>query len=299
MPVTVTVPATSANLGPGFDCLGLALGLYNHVTFTTTSDPALQITVTGVDAHKVVADASNLVYQSAKMIFERVGKRPSGLHIHQQNSIPVGSGLGSSSTAVLAGLLGANELVGGGLSRAQILQLAVDCEGHPDNVAAALYGGLVLGVQGDQQLHIEQIQVPDLTVVVVLPDFDMLTSEARAVLPAQVSLKDAVFNASRTGLLIRALETADYDTLAMAMEDRLHQPYRIPRLPGMAQAFTAARAAGAAGVALSGAGPSLIAFAPDKHQEIGEAVTAVFAGHGLSSRTWILDIDRKGSQMTR
>ncbi|MCL4265512.1 MAG: homoserine kinase [Anaerolineae bacterium] len=299
--VTVSIPATSANLGPGFDCLGLALALYNHITFTavppTPSTPPLTITVSGVDAPKVATDESNLVYQCANIIFDKAGQRPSPLLIHQENNIPVGSGLGSSSTAVLGGMMAANELVGRPFTPAQILQFAAEKEGHPDNVAPALYGGLVLGVAHETGLHIERFALPELQAVVVLPDFHLLTSEARAALPAQVSRQDAIFNAARTPLVIRALQTADYDLLGIAMQDRLHQPYRIPLIPGMAQAFVAAQAAGAKGVALSGAGPSLIAFAPDGHERIAAAVTAVFAQSGLTSRVWVLTVATQGVRL--
>lgn len=302
--VTITIPATTANLGPGFDCLGLALGLYNHVTFTVISDHTpqpnnpqineLQIIVNGVDAHKVPIDTSNLVAKTANLMFDRLGKRPSRLHIHQTNNIPVGSGLGSSSTAVLAGLLGADALTGGNVTQTDLVEMATDIEGHPDNVAPAFYGGLVLGLQTETCLHIEKLSIPPIQVVIVLPDFHLLTTDARAAIPSHVSRADSIFNTSHLGLLIRALETADYDKLAIAMQDRLHQPYRIPLIPGMNAAFAAARQAGAKGVALSGAGPSLIAFAPDNHQKIVDAVTAVFAGTGLSSRAWILPIDTTG-----
>ncbi len=293
--VTISVPATSANLGPGFDCLGLALDLHNHVTFTAVSPPALQINVTGIDAHKVPADETNLVYTSANWLFAEVGKRPSGLIIEQENNIPVGSGLGSSSTAVLAGLLGANELLGRPYTRAQILQFATEKEGHPDNIAPALYGGLVLSVNDHDKLHIERLKIAPQTVVVVLPDFHLLTSAARAVLPQTVPLQDAIFNASRTPLLIRALETADYDLLAIAMQDKLHQPYRIPLIPGMEQAMTAAKQAGASAVALSGAGPSLIAFAPHGHEQIAQEMITRFQDAGLDSRVWHLNLDLQGT----
>ncbi len=297
MQATITIPATSANLGPGFDCLGLALSLYQTVTFTTQAEPGLVITACGEDAAKIPTDESNLVWQSAELMFARFGQRPSGLRLHQDNQIPIGSGLGSSSSAVLAGLFGANALLGNPLSRAEILQQATDLEGHPDNVAPAVYGGLILGVQETGGLLVEAIATPPLRVVVVLPDFHLLTAEARAALPRQVSLQDAIFNTSRLGLLIRALETADYDKIQVAMQDRLHQPYRLPLVPGLAAAYEAAYAAGAAGVALSGAGPSLIAFAPAGHEAIGEAMTAVFASHNLASRTWILSVDTQGSRV--
>ena len=295
--VTITVPATSANLGPGFDCLGVALGLYNHVTFTAVPHPSLTIEVTGLDAEKVPTDDKNLVYQAACRMFDRLGKRPSGLHITQQNNIPVGSGLGSSSTAVLAGLLGANALVDGQLSQSDILTIATAEEGHPDNVAPALLGGLVLGVMEGDKVHIEPLPIAPQQVVIVTPDFELLTHDARAALPRQISRQDAIFNASRLPLLVRALATAAYPQLTLAMQDRLHQPYRLPLIPGMAEAFTAAYAAGAAGVALSGAGPSLIAFAPDGHDQIVAAVTAVFHQHNLDSRSWILPIDTTGTQV--
>lgn len=299
--VTVSIPATTANLGPGFDCLGMALSLYNSITVTAvspTNGADLTIEATGIDAHKIPLNASNLVVKSAEIIFNYLGRRPEGLHIKQHNNIPVGSGLGSSSTAVLGGMLAANTLVAGDLSRAEILQLATDLEGHPDNVAPAIYGGLVLGVQGDQGLHVEQIAIPPLRVAVVLPDFELLTQDARAALPTQIPIKDAIFNSSRLGLLIRALQTADYHKLHLAMQDRLHQPYRIPIIPGMAAAFQAAYDAGAASVALSGAGPSLIAFGASKHQAIGEAAQAAFATAGLESRLWVLTLDIRGSAVS-
>ncbi|MEM7119596.1 MAG: homoserine kinase [Chloroflexota bacterium] len=295
--VTVSIPATTANLGPGFDCLGMALSLYNSISVTELPEEKLIIEATGIDAHKIPTNASNLVVKSAKIIFDHLGKRPPGMHIQQHNNIPVGSGLGSSSTAVLGGMLAANALVNGGLSRAEILQFATDLEGHPDNVAPAIYGGLVLGIQGSHGLHVEQIAIPSLRVAVVLPDFELLTQDARAALPKQVSMQDAIFNSSRLGLLIRALQTADYQKMCLAMQDRLHQPYRIPIIPGMAAAFNAAFNAGAASVALSGAGPSLIAFGPSKHQAIGEAAQDAFAHAGLDSRLWVLNLDISGSSV--
>ena len=172
--------------------------------------------------------------------------------------------------------------------------MATNLEGHPDNVAPAVFGGLVLGVQAADGLFVEEIAIAPLRVAVILPDYQLLTSAARAVLPGQVAMKDAIFNSSRIGLLIRALESGDYEKLRVAMEDRLHQPYRIPLIPGMKEAFAAARQAGAAGVALSGAGPSLIAFAGEGHQAIADAAAVAFSQAGLSCRTWILTVDTRG-----
>ena len=228
------------------------------------------------------------------MFSEEWAGEPPGLSIHQENEIPIASGLGSSSSAVLAGLFGANELAGAPLAREDVLQIATDLEGHPDNVAPAVYGGLVLGVQHTNGLWVERFPVPPMQVLVVLPDFELLTETARAVLPTQVPLADAIFNSSRIGLLIHALQTADYERLSVAMQDRLHQPYRIPIIPGMAEAMQAAYDAGAAAVALSGAGPSLIAFAAGEYEQISSAAVEAFKHAGASSRQWQLTLDNSG-----
>ncbi len=292
--VTVSIPATSANLGPGFDCLGLALDLRHDVTFSLQSETGLRITADGEDAHKIPLSENNLVFQAAEIVFRRLNWQPSGLHIHQQNRIPIVSGLGSSSSAVLAGMFAANALAGSPFTKQDILQMATDLEGHPDNVAPAVHGGLVLGIQGSNGLIIERIPIPPLRVMIILPDYQLLTVDARAALPDQIPLQDAIFNTSRIGLLIRALETADFKKLHIAMHDRLHQPYRIQLIPGMKDAFQAAQEAGAAGVALSGAGPSLIAFAPDRHQEICAAAVSAFNQAGYACRTWNLLVDTTG-----
>lgn len=292
--VTVSVPATSANIGPGFDCLGLALTLYHRVTMTRLPEQGLRITTAGEDHALIPLDERNLVYQATELVFTRLGTAMPGLHLHQDNEIPIGSGLGSSSSAVLAGMFAANALAGSPLTAVQLLQMATDLEGHPDNVAPAVYGGLVLGVQGSQGLVTEQIAVPPLKVVVVLPDFFLPTEQARAALPATIPFADAIHNSSRVGLLIRALAAGDYDRLALAMQDRLHQPYRMPLIPGMEAAYDAAYAAGASGVALSGAGPSLIAFAAHGHAAIGAAAATAFNAAGLATRHWVLEIDTAG-----
>lgn len=292
--VTVTVPATTANLGPGFDCLGLALTLYNRVTFTDAA-ATFAIHISGEGADWLPTDESNLVWQAAQRLFEVVGKWPSGTHIEMENGIPAGSGLGSSAAAVVAGLVAANTLVGGGLSRHELLELATEIEGHPDNVAPALFGGLTLINQTESGLHLECIPVPTLTSVIVLPDFTLPTAQARAALPAQITRQDAIFNIGRMGLLVRALQTGDHDKLRLAMEDRLHQPYRLPLVPGLVEAFAAAYSAGASGVALSGAGPSLIAFAQQGHAQIASACQQAFSQAGLTSRAWVLAVATEGA----
>lgn len=294
--IRVTIPATTANLGPGFDCLGMALSLHNEIRLVAI-DKGLEVSVTGEGASRLPTDETNLVAQAADLLFQRIGRRPPGLRIVQHNKIPVSSGLGSSAAAVLGGILGANALVDGHFSSSELLSLAAELEGHPDNVAPALHGGLTLINRDEDQLLVELIPVPRLEVVVVLPDFELATSKARSVLPKRVPMSDAIFNAARTALLVRALEAADFARLSVAVQDRLHQPYRLPIIPGMTEAFESARQAGAAAVALSGAGPGVVAFASDGHQAIGQAMKEAFVSAGLPSRIWILPVDLAGSQI--
>ncbi len=300
------MPATSANLGPGFDCLGLALELRNEITFSATGERAAvdsttyHVTVEGVDAGKVPPDRSNLAIVAAEAVFQLVGRRPAQVSVCLNNRIPVGSGLGSSSSAIVGGLVAANALVGGGLSTDQLLHLAVEMEGHPDNVAPAMMGGLVLGVlpdeiHGPDRLIVRRWDPPPWTAVVVLPDFHLLTSEARAALPLTAERSDVIFNSSRLALLLHAMTSGDIGCLRVAMGDRLHQPYRLMLIPGAAEAYRAAYEAGAAGVALSGAGPSLIAFTTAGGQAIGQAMKEAFAAAGLSSRMWLLNPTAQGA----
>jgi homoserine kinase len=296
--VTVTIPATTANLGPGFDCLGLALGLYNEVSMAE-ADAGITITIDGEGKNQLPTDDGNLVMQAAESVFEKTGKRPRGLSIHLNNGIPIGSGLGSSAAATVGGVLAADALIDSRLASSELLRLAVELEHHPDNVAPALMGGLTLTIQEKGEFKVERIDIPPMRVVIVLPDFELATAEARAALPKQVPLKDAIFNVGRLGLLIRAFEAGNYETLSLAMQDRLHQPYRLPLIPGMKSAFDAARDAGARAIALSGAGPSIAAFAPDNHQAVAKSIKEAFANKGLDSRAWILPVDNRGSQLRR
>lgn len=294
--VTVSVPATTSNLGPGFDCLGLALGLRNKSIVSVASGPPA-VEIHGEGAGKLPDDASNLVLQAARRVFQLLGVSPPALNLFQENLIPVSSGLGSSGAAVVAGIAAANALLDSSLSLPEMLALASEIEGHPDNVTPALYGGLTLSLASDRGFVVEKIMTPPMEVVVVLPDFELATSEARAALPKMVPLSDAIFNAGRVGYLLRVLAAGDFGRLALAMEDRLHQPYRLGLIPGMNKAFEAGIQTGAAAVALSGAGPSVVAFAQDNHSKIARSMQQAFDAVGLTSRSWILPIERSGVQV--
>lgn len=296
--VSVSVPASTANLGAGFDCLALALNLRNTVELWEIKQ-GLEIDVEGEGAESVPLDTTNLVVRAAEKVFEKVGKRPAGLRIHEVNNVPLGSGMGSSAATIVGGVAAANALVDGGLSRDELLRLAHEIEGHPDNVAAALFGGLTLVSASAEELLARALPVPPLKVVIVLPHLRLSTAEARAALPAHVPLKDAVFNIGHAVFTVQALTSGDLDLLRWAVADRLHQPYRKNLIAGYDAVTSAARTAGAVAVALSGAGPSLVAFAADKHWDIASAMKAAFEANGVTSRAFVLPVDRQGVQVSK
>jgi len=299
MKVRVIVPASTANLGPGFDCLGLALGIHNTFEFTTlNAGEGLQIEIEGEGKEKLKAETSNLAIQAANVVWESLGQSPLALKIKMTNSIPLGSGMGSSAAAIVGGLVAANALAGGSLSRSDLLRMAARIEGHPDNVAAAIFGGLIIVSHAHEELMHTSLEVPPMKVAIALPNIKLSTAEARAALPKQVAFSDAVFNMGRTAFVIQALQKGDYDLLSWAMTDKLHQPYRKKLIAGFDDVVNAARRVGARAVALSGAGPSLAAFAPDHHFEIAEAMKKAFEANGVSCRTFVLPVDRQGVQIS-
>ena len=302
MRVMVQVSATTANLGPGFDALGLALDLWNETEFIDTDDRSVSLTVEGEGAGVLPLDAENSIVDAALQLFDRAGRSCTGLQIHCINRIPLSSGLGSSSAALLTGLLGANALLGKPFNDEQILKQAIEMEGHPDNVAPAMLGGLVASIVYED--HVVSLKLParanrsPVHVTVVLPDFDFPTKQARAILPKQVERKDAIYNISRAVLVTEALRTGDLDLLGKAMSDTLHQPYRIPLIPGAQAAIDAAHHAGTAAVALSGAGPSLIAFSSKEDPAVGAAMKRAFEHAGLTARIFELGTSYEGAEVT-
>lgn len=253
----ITVPASSANLGAGFDALGLALTLYNRVWMEEADGCVIE----SLDDTPIPTDESNMIYHTARLLYEQCGRPFHGLHIRQENNIPLTRGLGSSSACLVAGLLGANTLMGSPLSRADIGDLAAKLEGHPDNTAPALLGGLVTSVMDGGRVHTVSVPVNDrFRFAVFIPDFELKTEVARAALPAQVSREDAVYNLSRAALMTAALCTGNLDHLRVAVQDRLHQPYRFPMIPGAEPVFYTAYSLGAYAACISGAGPSVLAI---------------------------------------
>lgn len=292
--VTIRVPATTANIGPGFDCLGLALDLWNETVFSVEGS-VLEIIVEGEGVGQVSLDETNLIYQSFCQAYVIQGKKvPNGLRIACKNQIPLCSGLGSSSAAVLTGVLGANELLGKPLSHEDIIHLSAQIEGHPDNVAPAFYGGLTISNQNEKEVITKEILIPEWKTVVILPEISLSTQNSRNVLPESVSLKDAVFNIGRTALAIEALRQGDNELLRKAMVDRLHQPYRLALIPGAKEAIQAAQELGAS-AALSGAGPSVIAFC-ERPIPVLDAMRKAFAGKGIPVRVFTLKTLAAGAQ---
>jgi homoserine kinase len=295
---SVRVPATTANLGPGFDALGLALDLWNETEFSQSDEQKITVSVTGEGAGTLPTDETNAIAGAAIQVYKLVGKDPRGLCIHCLNRIPLISGLGSSSAALLTGMLGANALLGDPFSREEILAMATESEGHPDNVVPAMLGGLVASVISNGKIVMRKLMVSPMTITVVMPDFYFPTKAAREILPEYVLRQDAIFNLSRTVLVIKALETGDLTLLGEVMEDALHQPYRLPLIPGALAAIQAARQAGASAVALSGAGPSLIAFSGQPaNAGIGIVMKQSFEAAGLNARIFPLNISHSGASV--
>ncbi|MEP7135058.1 MAG: homoserine kinase [Chloroflexota bacterium] len=296
MKILIKVPATSANLGPGFDALGLALDLWNETTVTLAIEFSMRIKGEGADV--LSTDKNNLIIRAAQKLAEYAGCSLPPFHADCTNAIPLSSGLGSSAAATLTGLLAGNALTGNPLLKEEILSLACEMEGHPDNVAPALMGGLVVSTMDNDKVIARQIPVETaMSITIALPDFHLPTKEARAALPAQVSMKDAVHNISRAVLVTEAFRNGDMDLLGKSMTDTLHQPYRLPLIPGAQSAMDAAKEAGAAAVALSGAGPSLIAFASKAEAGIGESMKRAFEAAGLQARIFNLGVSSRGAEI--
>ncbi len=298
MCITVHLPATTSNLGPGFDVLGLALDLWNTVTVEPSE--GWKVTITGEGEGQLPQDTRNRVAQAFRWTFQQVGAAPpEGVHIHCHNRVPVGSGLGSSATAVLAGMAAALGWMGHPLDRDRLLAWAVQWEGHPDNAAPALYGGLVaagLNQEGRPwvlALDVHPFWIQQAWLVLALPQVNLPTQEARRVLPRRVPLEDAVFNLAHALKVVEALRRGDPDLLREGMTDRWHQPYRLPLIPGASEAMQAAQEAGAVAVMLSGAGPSVLAWVVGDPGPVEAAMADAFRAY-VPVRTWRLRMSPQG-----
>lgn len=284
--VVSRAPASTANLGPGFDALGMALPIFEWIDLRpSTPEEGTTITLLGGSLEGVPLDKTNLVYEVAQKVFARAGVDLPELHIAIRSDIPLARGLGSSASAIVGALVAANALIGEPLSQDELFQLASELENHPDNVGASIFGGIVAAAWDGERAEAVRLDPPEgLDVLVVIPAFELATKKARGVLPASVSMKDAVFNVSHSSLLTAALAAGRFGVLRRAMRDRLHQPYRAPLIPGMETILREAGDHGALGAVLSGAGPTLLLLAEEgcDWERVERFATGVMAAEGIS-----------------
>jgi homoserine kinase len=294
--VAIKAPATTANLGPGFDTLGLALRLYNTVEIEEAAS-GLVIECSGEGADSIPRDDTNVAYRAARSVFEQANRIPAGLKMRLHSEIPAARGLGSSAAAIVGGAVAANKLAGSPLGEREILQICMGIEGHPDNVVPALVGGFCIATVTSAG-HVEYIKTlpsPSIRAVAVAPEFELKTADARKVLPGSFEFRDVVYNVGHAAFFVGAFITGNFSSLRFAMEDRLHQPYRESLIPGMRRVFDAAMSCGAQSVAISGSGPTLIAFVNSRDQEIGDAMREAWRTEGVQSRALIMELDTAGA----
>ncbi|MGN1090757.1 MAG: homoserine kinase [Huintestinicola sp.] len=292
--IKLKIPATSANLGAGFDALGLALTYYNYVNMEESDGCHIR----SLDGTDIPADESNLIYHTAKTVYEICGKPFKGLTVEQINNIPMARGLGSSSACIVAGMAGANKLMGDPLSGDELVDLAAQTEGHPDNVAPALLGGIVTSVFDGKSVHwVKQEVFTTLKFIAVIPDFELKTEMARACLPKEIAHSDAVYNLSRAALFSASLLTGKYENLRTAVHDRLHQPYRMELIPHSRDVFDIAYTNGAYAAYISGAGPCLMTIVDAENRFFAGKMR--FALDNLGLETWEvreMHIDNEGTR---
>jgi homoserine kinase len=298
--VVVAVPATTANIGPGFDCLGAALDLGNRFELRVIEGGGerFELIIEGPEGAHLRGGPDNLVYRSAQRVWREVGVEAVALEARVQLAVPPARGLGSSATAIVAGLIGANALVGEPLSREKLLELAIDIEGHPDNVVPSLLGGLCLTARAaSHRWRVVRCEWnPAVKAVVAIPTIRLSTSEARRAMPRSIPISDAVMNLGALTLLLQGLRTGNGDLIADGMHDRIHEPYRWGLIQGGRAVREAAMEAGAWGCVISGAGPSLLALAPEhRAAAVGEAMTHAWLGEGVSSHSTVLGLQEGGS----
>ncbi|MCY4367525.1 MAG: homoserine kinase [Chloroflexi bacterium] len=300
-PIEVLAPATTANLGPGFDCLGMALDLWNRLEVLPGGAPEngdALVEIAGEGAEELATDSSNLTFRAMQFLFDEAGVAMPPLRLRCHNTIPLSRGMGSSAAAIAGGLVAANALCDNRYSDNELLEMAATIEGHPDNVAAAMLGGLQLVVSDGPQLYTAPIPVPeDVRAVLLIPESRIATADARAVLPGQVSMADAVFNMGRVALLVAGMALDRPQYLDVATQDRLHQPYRQPLFPAIKVIFAAARDAGALGVFLSGSGSTVLSLTRGREMTVAYEMFEAARLTGIVSRLEITRPTARGAHV--
>lgn len=296
--VIVKVPATTANIGPGFDVLGMSLNLYNTLELELLTEKKIEITTIGEGKDEIKSDFNNLIWQSIKALLD-IKKAPfKGAKIKMENNIPLSRGLGSSSAAIVAALFAANAFLDEPLSKEELFYLATKIEGHPDNVAPAIFGGLTISMMKNNEVKhtVLHTDLP-LKMVVAIPDFHLSTQKARSVLKEEIPLDAAIKNIASSAMLITGFLQNDAELLQDTFEDYLAYPYRKSLIPGIDDVIENAKENGALGATISGAGPTIIAFTLENALKIGEAMCEGFKKANIEAKYLILDFNKRGVEL--
>ena len=308
MKVSVKVPATTANIGPGFDCFGMALPIYNTVTLEETVYPTtgLEINILGdqdegISGFLIPTDKTNIVYKAVELLYNYTGQTPPALKINIQSNIPIAKGLGSSASVIVGGVLAANELLGNPADEEALLSIANEVEGHPDNITPAMIGGFTLSsAEDDGSIVYKKLEWPEnWKLTICIPDYELATTISRSVLPETISHKDAAFNAKRCAMFVEALHTKDSELMKLALADRIHQPYRSRLVPGFNEIMTSLKDIdNVMGAVLSGAGPSILVISKNNSIEaIKNNVKSVWEGLGIKADIRTVSVDTKGAMI--
>ncbi len=310
MKVSVKVPATTANLGPGFDCLGMALPIYNTVTIEETVLPGTGVEINvladesvGEDfsIEHIPMDENSIIYKAVELLYNSIGQSPSELKINIHSQIPIARGLGSSASVIVGGLIAANELLGRPADEAALLSIATEVEGHPDNVTPAIVGGLVISAKEDDgSIVYRKLEWPDEWVITVcIPEYELATDISRSVLPEEVPMKDAVYNAQRMAMFVEAIHTKDTELMKLALKDKLHQPYRMKLVPGLEKIIQNLKhEENVLGCVLSGAGPSILIISLKNDLErIRTMVKETWHDLNLKAEILTLPVEKNGAQI--
>lgn len=305
MKITVKAPATTANLGPGFDCLGLALPIYNEVTIEETIMPGTGIEINIIDEEdefetlSIPTDENNIVYKAVDLLYNSIGQTASELKISIKTKIPIAKGLGSSASVIVGGLIAANELLGRPADEAALLSIATEAEGHPDNIAPCILGGFVLSsLEDDGSIVYRKLPWPkEWKITVCIPDYELATEISRSVLPDKISLKDAAYNSRRCAMLVEAVHTKDSELMKLALKDKIHQPYRMKLVPGLKEIIEKLKhEENVLGCVLSGAGPAIVVISIGNGLDrIKEIVSQTWFDLNVRSEIKTLEIEEQGA----
>ena len=308
MKVSVKVPATTANLGPGFDCMGMALPIYNTVTIEETVLPGTGVEINVIAENQstdefslehIPMDENSIIYKAVELLYNSIGQTPSELKITIHSQIPIARGLGSSASVIVGGLIAANELLGRPADEAALLSIATEVEGHPDNVTPAIVGGLTItSSEDDGSIVYRKLDWPEeWNITVCIPEYELATDISRSVLPKEVPMQDAVYNAQRMGMFVHAIHTKDSELMKLALKDRLHQPYRMKLVPGLEKiAEKLKHEENVIGCVLSGAGPSILIISEKNNlDKIKATVKEVWNDLNLKAEVISLPVETQGA----